>query len=143
MRRSFLLFLSIVVSIVFISAGATMESRSEPRVGGHNQIGDLNDKAIVEAASHGLKLLNAKSNDMYSLSLVKVKSGTKQVVRGVIYRLEIECGVSKCRNEGSDVDLKSCPLVDEDSTRTYQISVLWTAWETPKYKLLYFKRMDS
>ena len=99
----------------------------------------------MNAASEGLKLLNAQSNDMYSMSFVKVKSGTKQVVAGVIYRLEIECGVSRCRNDGSsaDVDVGSCPLVDESSTRTYQISVLWQNWMTPKYKLLDFKRTDN
>ena len=140
MKRSFLSKLFFAFFVLLGSLGVGMASMP----GGQGHIRDLKEKDVLNAATEGVKLLNAASNDMYSMSFVKVKSGTKQVVAGVIYRLEIECGVSRCRNDGSaDVDVGSCPLVDESSTRTYQISVLWQNWMTPKYKLLDFKRTDN
>jgi len=110
---------------------------STPSVGGTKPV-DVNDKDVQDAATHAVALISAESDSRNKLALVRVISGTKQVVAGMKYQLLVEFGTSKCsKNSLSD---SACPLLDSTQTSMYDVEIWWQSWRTPQYQLLSFSQ---
>lgn len=105
-------------------------------VGGPSSV-DVESEAIVDAGRHAVMMMNARSNNLYATVLVRVLSGTKQVVAGMKYHLRVEVGDSVCRNvRGKIRTIEECPLLRTSNTQVYSMDLLWRSWMTPPYEFL-------
>eukprot|EP00047_Mylnosiga_fluctuans_P015665 m.48285 g.48285 ORF g.48285 m.48285 type:complete len:652 (-) comp6026_c0_seq1:123-2078(-) len=97
---------------------------------------DINSAAGKNAALCAVSALNTQSNSIYQLQLVRIVSGTSQLVAGTRYAMRIATGLSTtCRNDGSTPDLQHCP-VGSNTVSEYDVVVLVQPWQTPSCNVL-------
>jgi len=89
---------------------------------------------VTDAANAGVRLLNERSNSVYSLVMTTIVSAKRQVVGGHKYTIIVKAGFStQCRNDGSNHTLAECPVANPSK---YTLVVLDRPWMTPRYVLL-------
>ena len=102
-------------------------------VGAPRPLKNLNDPYVQKAAQFAVSEMNKQSNSLNKMVLVKVESGTVQVVAGLKYCLKLEVGIAKsCRNDGKPATSTECP-VDKNSLGEWQVTV----WMKPTHPLTY------
>lgn len=95
---------------------------------------DPADETVLAAAAAAVDQFNRESNALFHHSLVSVETGTKQVVAGVLFDLQLLIGVTDCKNKyamapGSvpPQDESLCKIKDGD-IKPLRAKILWQAW---------------
>lgn len=98
-------------------------TRAEHRrnVGGVFKAANITSPAVEAAAACVVANLNAQSNSVYQLQLVRVLAATQQIVAGIKYNLVVETGMSTCMNNGNAQTLAACP-VSSSSLQQYKVA---------------------
>jgi len=111
--------------------------------GGQTPI-DVNSDTANQAAMCAVMDLNAKSNSLYQMQLMRIVSGTSQVVSGVKYTMVIEVGTSAaCRNNGNTPSLATCPVDPNSPLAQYEVVVWLQPWLTPACTVLSSARLAA
>lgn len=94
-------------------------------LGGAENIDDLTEPAVVAAANAAVQYLNRQNpSNSRELILVRIISGTQQVINGVRYSLNIEVAPAQtCLNDNNTSTIEQCP-VDINSANTWVIMVV-------------------
>lgn len=101
---------------------ATTTVATAPIGGGLKPV-NVSSAKVLNAAACIVANLNAQSNNVFQMQLVRVISGTQQVVSGVKYTLVVEVGVSStCLNNGVVQALAACPL-NSEPLKQYQVAI--------------------
>ena len=88
---------------------------------------------VVNATDFAISQIDAQSNSLNSLQLVRPVSATSQVVAGIKYTLTFMAGVSECAKPrtGGAARLCSTP-VHADAAHEYTATVWDQPWRTPR-----------
>ena len=120
--------------IVFVSILSIGISKSI--VGGPREI-DPEDPQVLDAAKHGVMLLNQKLDGTKAMVLNHVVKATTQVVAGIKYNLIVEVAESDCPNrKGLVPEDNQCRPQDGTPKTTYELQIWWQSWRTPAYQLM-------
>ena len=80
---------------------------------GQDGVVDTYDQDTVDAATAAVGLIDAQSNSMYGNQFISIVPGSvdTQVVAGMKYDMDIDVGVTACRNAGDGTTLSAtkCP----------------------------------
>lgn len=95
---------------------------------------------VVNATDFAISHIDAQSNSLNSLQLVRPVSATSQVVAGIKYTLTFMAGVSECAKPraGGAARLCSTP-VHADAAHEYTATVWDQPWRTPRYVLQHWE----
>ncbi|XP_030050649.1 cystatin-2-like [Microcaecilia unicolor] len=125
---NFWLCLSVILS------SSVLFSSADTLVGGSEKI-DPSRSDVQIAASYAVSVYNEKSDNEYLFKVLKVLSAESQVVAGVIYRMDVEIGLTQCK-KGSTDNGASCALVDtpgQTATFLCKFAVLEQPWLIEKW----------
>ncbi|XP_068087286.1 cystatin-2-like [Hyperolius riggenbachi] len=82
----------VVAALLLLAVAA----ESAKLVGGLSDA-SLDDPAVKEALGFAVHEYNMRSNDIYESRVVKLHQAQKQVVSGIMYKLDVELGRTNCR----------------------------------------------
>ncbi|XP_030052122.1 cystatin-C-like [Microcaecilia unicolor] len=114
---NFWLCLSVILSSSVLFSSAVMTGASEPI--------DPSRPEVQNAARYAVSVYNEKSENEYLFKVLKVVSAESQIVAGVIYRMNVEIGLTQCK-KGSTDNAASCP--GQTATFLCKFAVLEQAW---------------
>jgi hypothetical protein len=80
------------------------------RLGGWSPITNLNDSSLLDTARKGVTSLEATTNSLTTLKMMKILGGQSQVVSGINYRLNVQIGHTDCRRD-PNVEPSRCKVV--------------------------------
>ncbi|KFD57337.1 hypothetical protein M514_01848 [Trichuris suis] len=116
-----------IVALFFIVALAVSNASL---LGGPSTM-DPTSVTAKDIAHRALADRNAKSNDFYHDTLIKIVEVTSQVVNGINYNMKMYIGQSKCTKKDvkpDDVKNSKCDLTDSDSAEKCTVKVYDQPW---------------
>lgn len=96
-----------------------------PLLGGINDI-SVNDPTIVELSHEALKQLDATSSHANKYKVLEIISASRQVVAGIIYRVEVKIVLSDCLKT-SDSNPSNCGILKESTGEVCKLEI----WDQP------------
>ena len=108
MPSSFSLVLCVSLALSSFANGAILNPAAK-LVGGHSSISDVSAPEIVAAGVAVARHFDSTSSSRLNVaSFARVTSGTKQVVSGMKYEIEVELSPTACARDAAD---ESCTSV--------------------------------
>ncbi|XP_062852007.1 cystatin-F [Trichomycterus rosablanca] len=94
-----------------------------------------NDPAVKQAVLTATYSFNNQSNDAFFFKASAIDDAQRQIVKGVMYILEVEISRTKCKKRETNVDLAKCPF---QSKRVLQETLLckFEVWAIPWQKIM-------
>ncbi|CAH1262746.1 KNG1 [Branchiostoma lanceolatum] len=115
--------------LLCLLASLSVALAEKPRLGGAVEMtaAELADPALLEIANFAVSRIDEWTNGMYRSKLVQVLSGTRQLVAGYKYTLEIETAMTTCSKMGM-ITLESCPLHPDFTNQLCHVEVYVVPW---------------
>jgi len=132
------------------SSSSSSEERPKSHMTGGISPMDLtnldNLAKVQNLSDFSIKMLNAKSNDMFHSSRIRVVDATRQLVAGLKYKItfymgQTECAKNRVRHE--ELTQSRCPISDKTEAKFNKCTV--TVWEKPweKYVGMFDDHCDA
>ncbi|KAL5008093.1 hypothetical protein ScPMuIL_013674 [Solemya velum] len=95
------------------------------------------DQQILSAADFFVTEKNKASNSMFLLQRMSIQNATKQVVEGMLYKMDIKMGYGTCRNNQDNYGATDaeCPLQSNPRPRVCHVEIVERVWMTPAYTI--------
>lgn len=99
----------------------------------------LEDKVLSSAAKDAVHYIEMSSSIDNHLVLSRILGGSKQVVSGIKYELQLEVSPTDCPRGHIVDDSVSC-LVFEGAQLIYEVEIWYKSWTTPSLQSCKIKR---
>lgn len=106
---------------------------------------DVYDQQTIAAATAAVGMIDAQSNSMNGNQFIDIVPGSvdEQIVSGTRYNMDIDVGVTACRNTGTTLDATKCPATAGGAVQRYHIDIVFVPWQTPQMNLIAFHPIAS
>ncbi|KAA0145991.1 hypothetical protein FNF27_06880 [Cafeteria roenbergensis] len=115
MRRAFTVFL------LALCVATAMAGFGPATLGGKRRV-DSQDEGALKAAAAAVDKLNQENHSLWRHVLVGIDRGTKQVVNGVIYDLQLAVAISPCRNPYTMADPSAAEPKGDPCEKNYRVA---------------------
>jgi len=116
----------------FKSAGVCehtkIEQESRVLAGGKREQSEICDPSLVDIAKHALVKLDAESNSINRMQLIRMVSVQTQVVAGIKYFIEMDAAESSCTKSNKQGYQECKEPIDAEQVARYEVTLLHQPW---------------